>query len=99
MLAELIEKHVEPLLEKGREEGRLEGEAIGRAEGEAIGRAEGMRELLKLMLCERFGRIPANWEDALANISEAGILAKLSSAVYRVQSRQEFEQFLMDQAW
>ena len=49
---------------------RREGEARGEARGKAEGKAEGKREMLLLLLRQRFGRIPAA---AVARIATATI--------------------------
>ena len=56
--------------EKLRREGRREGEARGKAEGKREGKAEGKREMLLLLLRQRFGRVPAAAAD---RIGSAGI--------------------------
>ena len=98
MLAELIEKYKKPYIEQGFALGHAEGEAIGLERGEAIGLAQGetkgLRRILKDMLADRFGEIPASWEMRISDLNEPEILTKLTRSVYRVDSPDEFAELL-----
>ena len=61
-----------PLIDQWRQEGRLEGRQEGRLEGRQEGhqegRLEGQRNMLRVLLTERFGALP---ETAEARIAQA----------------------------
>ena len=71
-----------------RREGEARGEARGKAQGKAEGKAEGKRDMLLLLLRQRFGRLPAA---AVARIGTAGIeqLDAWSSRVLTASSLDE----------
>jgi len=55
------------VMEQGRVEGRAEGEALGIAKGRAEGRAEGEIRSLMLLLELKFGTVPDEARERIAN--------------------------------
>jgi predicted transposase YdaD len=66
-----------------------QGKAEGRAEGEAKGEAKGVREILLLLLAERFGPLP---EGARRQVEEISSLQRLTQLAKRVLTAHSLEE-------
>ncbi|HEV7787284.1 MAG TPA: hypothetical protein VGQ28_18220, partial [Thermoanaerobaculia bacterium] len=75
----------EKLEAKGEARGKAEGEARGKAEGEA----KGVREILLLLLAERFGPLP---EGARRQVEEISSLQRLTQLAKRVLTAHSLEE-------
>jgi hypothetical protein len=75
--------------EKLEAKGEARGEARGKAEGEAKGEAKGVREILLLLLAERFGPLP---EGARRQVEEISSLQRLTQLAKRVLTAHSLEE-------
>ncbi|HEV7503373.1 MAG TPA: hypothetical protein VGS07_00505 [Thermoanaerobaculia bacterium] len=66
-----------------------QGEAKGRAQGKAEGEAKGVREILLLLLAERFGPLP---EGARRQVEEISSLQRLTQLAKRVLTAHSLEE-------
>ena len=58
-------------IERGRLKGERQGREQGREQGRAEGRQEGVKQVVRLQLEKRFGRLPAPLAKRLVKLSDA----------------------------
>jgi hypothetical protein len=75
--------------EKIAAQGEARGKAMGEAKGRGEGRGEGAREILLLLLAERFGPLP---EGARRKVEEIGSLQRLAQLAKRVLTAHSLEE-------
>jgi predicted transposase/invertase (TIGR01784 family) len=88
----LIEQGREKGIAKGKAEGiatgKAEGIATGKAEGIATGKAEGKAELLRHLLIQRFGPLPADLDLRLRD-AEVSLLDRWAERLFTAQTPHE----------